>query len=766
MKLPKVRRILIFLFITFLTLGITFGMLYKTSPDNPVDIKRFQAELSKKESAAFKTLRELYEIYTEYSLEYLIDYHFENEDISYYVILDDELVFWSDNQLDIRNVSVGEFSDWHYIELPNAHCVILNKQYDNVNFIALITIKYNYPCENDKLVNRFAYGFDVDRRIEVKVGDESDEYAVFCRKGHYLFSLAKPEMPVYNENWSVLTGIFFIITFFLLFLIYAFFPFFIRKTNINLKTFLILFSAVGVFIAFLLFFNIPEVFFCSKYFSPFHFASNAFLSSICHLSVFTAFIFSSIYLFFRFVRTRSIHPVVRMILLLLYPSFFLLLYSILHSLVFHSSIQMNILSVNNFTVIGIWAHFLLLIWGIGLALAFFKTHNYFAHQNKLRITFAIDSFLFLLLSLACIFISDFRFFFIAFPFALITLSFYFYYLKKVKYNHFYLVVWCVIYAVFIGFNLLELTVQKNRNKYRVLAQNVYVNGNVENDRITDIMLEDLYVRLTNDLKIGGMILMPDSIDEAKEYLDKTYFRGFWNKYDVRLNVVPYDSDLYVDYLDYIEWAGNRIRGTYFYSVPTTQNAMTYIGVFYIENPNPDSMYYFLEFYPRREFKSYSFPDLLIPASANMHKQLNVSVAKYDNHFLTYSSGVVEYPADTYWIPEIDEDTDYTTVLFEDRWHYIYQAGEETMIVVSKQHRNEFSAYLQFFIYLAFAYFICCWLFICFYHILRNRNFHLGLAARFQYTFVSLLIVSFIGIFYVSIDFIKKTISNPANRKSY
>jgi len=180
----------------------------------------------------------------------------------------------------------------------------------------------------------------------------------------------------------------------------------------------------------------------------------------------------------------------------------------------------------------------------------------------------------------------------------------------------------------------------------------------------------------------------------------------------------------------------------------------------------------MEFYPRRQYKSYSFPDLLIPASADIHKQLNVSVAKYDNHYLTYSSGIVDYPFDAFWISEISENSDYTTTLYNNRWHYIYQPNNETLIVVSKQHRNDFSIYLQFFIYLTFVYFIICWLLIRVYHFLSDKDdFRLGLVARFQYTFISLLIVSFIGIFYISIDFIKKRyqnqqIENLENKRMY
>jgi hypothetical protein len=41
----------------------------------------------------------------------------------------------------------------------------------------------------------------------------------------------------------------------------------------------------------------------------------------------------------------------------------------------------------------------------------------------------------------------------------------------------------------------------------------------------------------------------------------------------------------------------------------------------------------------------------------------------------------------------------------------------------------------------------------------RENYHLGLGERFQYIFISLLLVSFAGIFYISIDFIKQNYKN-------
>ena len=757
----------------FFLLGIIFALFYHTSPNRAVDITEFQHQFEKKETAAHGTLRDLQQILDESPVEALIDYPFANEDISYYIIENNKLVFWSDNRLDISDIKTIEFSEWHYIELPNAYCSVISRKYENRYYIALITIKYNYPYENDKLANRFARGFDIDERVEIKIGSEADEYAVFCKNGHYLFSLLKPAEPIYNELWSGLASAAYIIAFLLFFLMYARFPLFAGKKNINIKTFLLLFSAVGAFVALLLFFDIPQTLFRNTFFSPFYYAYNAFVASIAHLSVLTAFVFSSVCLFFFFVKTKSKSLNVNSALLVLYPVYFLALYGVLHSLVYHSSIQLNILNANDFSVVGIFAHFLLLVWGIGLALVFFKTHNYFAENKKLGRAIVVDVLFLVILIIVSLFNPAINVLLIAPPFALLCIGFYItYYFKNTKYNYLYLLLWSLLYAFFIVLNFLQLNIQKNREKYRVLAQNVYVNGNVENDRIADILLEELDSRMLNDSTMREMVLQPDSLDLIKEHLDKTYFRGFWNKYDIQLNYAAHYSDLYEEYMEYVEQFGNKIRGTHFYSVSTTQNAMTYIGIFSEKITYNDSVCYFLEFYPRRQYKSYSFPDLLIPSSADIHKQLNVSVAKYDNHHLTYSSGIVDYPFDAYWLPEIRDGADYTTILYEDRWHYAYRPNVETLIVVSKQHRNDISAYFQFFIYLAFIYSIVCWLLMQAYEFASSREeFRIGLATRFQYTFISLLIVSFVGIFYVSIDFIKKRyqkqqIENLENKRTY
>lgn len=754
-------------------LGMLFGGLYRTSPERAVNVKKFQKQLERKEKKAFSTILALREMLQKATPDSLIAYPFPDDDISYYVIENDKLVFWSDNSLDISAVNVYDFKDWHYVRLPNACCVVLSREYDGKTLVALITIKYNYSYENNKLVNRFARGFDMDERIAVVEGCKQDEYAVFCSAGHYLFSLEKPNSPVYAEYWAVLSSVAYALFLIIAFVLYARIPLWLGRKSVSLPCFLCLLVGGGLLVGALLYFGIPTTLFSNQLFSPFVYSAGDFLATICHLSVLTGFCLAVVCMFFFYVDIEKQKSIVGVILLFSYPVCFLLLYGGLYSLIFHSTIKLDVLNIHDFSWAGFWALFLLLLWGGMLALTFYKVHRQFVLQHRQKTALAIDGSVMLLGTIFGLLFNKMSLFLIVLSYSLVTTGFYAGYLWNKKSKAVCLLLPTVLYAAFVVLNVVVLRVERDKGKYRVLAQNVSVNGNVENDRVADLLLEELDERLIADRRIAGLALQSDSLYMLKEYLDENYFRGFWNKYDVQLAVAASSSELFDEYRTYIRQVGSKIAHTHFYSVPFNQNSMTYIGMFRVDETLLDSVYYFMEFYPRRQYKSYSFPNLLIPASADIYKQLNVSVAKYDNEGLVYFSGTTDYPTDTDWLPEMADGKDYVTAVYGNQWHYIYKpAADDMYIVISKQVRNNMLAHLQFFVYLSFIYFLLAYLLLRIGRYALNLDeFRWGLAARFQYTFIFLLILCFSGVFYFSIDFIKKRyhteqVKNLENKRAY
>lgn len=753
--------------------GSVCNYFYKKSSEHPINLSEFQQQLDLKEGRAEHAVAKIQEIITKKTVDSLRNFSFENEEISYYVFKNNEMIFWSDNHYDPTNINLSPSAIWQFNQLPNAFCISKMISSQSLKILALIPLKNNFPYENEELVNSYIKGFNLDKQIQPVKGSKSDKYAVIDSKGNYLFSLAEPKIHIHNELWPKLGFLAYSLSFLIFFIFYSNSSFFFRKKFLNMGTFFILSCITGLFIGFLLFFNLPNVFFLNKIFTPFQYAANSFLTSISHLSVLTAYFISTIYLLyfhtsFNFLKSL-VHKVAVQSLCVLY---FVLVYYILSGLINHSSIQLSILHFKDFSGISVWIHFLILIWGIGLAILFFKTHKLLKSKEQKKSIIIIDMALgLILLILSLIFLpKDAIRIFISFT--ILWIGFYVYFLfKKTKISYGFIAIWVLLYSFFLVWNSFVLDENKKMNKYKILAQNIFINGNSENDRMAEILLEDLDLKISKDKNINKILNKKDSLSVAtSSYLIKTYLRGFWSKYEIRLNVVASHSELFNEYAQFIAKSGTRLKLTHFYSVPANENNMSYIGQFQ-SNTNPlDSAFFFIEFYPRRNFKSYSFPDLLISSSADIQTQLDLSIAKYEHNRLVYSSGKIDFSGESNWIPK--NKSDFFKLNYKGHINYIYSPKSKTYIVISEQELYKPITVLLYFIYTFLAFYVVCSLlvWICFLS-RRKWNYRLGLTAKFQYTFIILLIISFVGIFFVSENYIEKKykeqqIANLESKKSY
>lgn len=752
--------------------GISCNIFYLNSPKYSIKFKSFQKELFQKENQATKTLNEIKKVVVRSSVDSLVRFSSGNNEISYYVYDKNNMVFWSDNHLDISSLTLPDSVGWHYTLLPNSHCVSRLIKFKSTKILALISIKNNYSYENEELINNFSSGFKMDKQAQIIVGKPTDRRAIFSSKGNYLFTLSEPKAQIFNDTWALSGLIAYAISFFIFLVLYARAPYFKNKKNLTIKEFSILAATVGIVTGFCLFFNFPTLLFCNKIFTPFQYASNSFLASISHLTIVTGYFLSTIYLFYFHTNINSIKSrIIHCFFLIIFALYFILTYSISSGLIYHSSIQINILSLKDLSAITFWVHFLVLLWGIGLILLFFKTHKWYKARHHLKEAFFIDLILSVCLFSGCLMSSPENSMRLAMSFTALWLVLYLpYIIKKHKNIYGYLAWWIFVFTAFFVCNSLIINSKKKSDKYKVLAQNILINGNTENDKMADVLLEELDIKIKNDKKIGRLLTQTDSLNRANEYLNRTYLRGFWNRYDMRLNAAKAHSNLYNEYLQFIGSSGYQLKSTHFFSVPSNENNMSYIGKFPSNYSRGDSLFFFLEFYPRKNYKSYSFPNLLIASSGDIQKQLNIAIAKYERKRLVYSSGKIEYSPDNSWIPK--RGADFFKVYYKDRIHYVYTPNNKTFLVITEQQPHELVNYLLYFIYTYLSFLAICWLIVwLFMHIWTKGKYRLGLTAKFQYSFITLLIISFLCIFYVSVNFIQKKyqeeqIANLESKKSY
>ncbi|ADQ78347.1 integral membrane sensor signal transduction histidine kinase [Paludibacter propionicigenes WB4] len=763
---------LVIALIVSITFGFVCDFFYQQSPKRSINLKNFQKEVIRKEKVADKTLEDMKKIITHGSSDSLIHYPFGDEDIAYYVFKKGGLAFWSDNRYDISSTSMPELNSWRYTQLPNAYCITKVKDIGNWKLMALITIKNNYPYENHELTNSFAKGFRIDKQVQIVAGNITDKNAVFSSHDNYLFTLTAPKTPVYNERWALAGLLAFTLAFILFFTIYVRAPYLINRRILSLREFSILAVGVGAFIGACLYFNFPSLVFWNKIFTPYQYASNSILASISHLTVVTGYFISTIYLFYFHAYTNSIkHRAGHFILQIIFVLYFVLVYNILSGLIHHSSIQISILSFKDFSGVTLWVHFLILVWGIGLVLLFLKSHNWFKTKHLLNQALIVDAALSLLLFVVYATVAPESAIRITVSFSIICGVLYFPYIfKKYKNNNVYIACWVFVFTAFLVCNSFIIDSQKRNDKYKVLAQNILVNGNTENDKMADILLEELDYKISTDRRIGLLVSKKDSLTAANEYLNKKYLRGFWNKYEMRINATYAHSALYNDYEQFILTSGTKLKNTHFYSVPANESNMSYIGKFQANYNRPDSMFFFMEFYPRRNFKSYSFPNLLIASTPDIQARLNIGIAKYDRERLVYSSGKFEFPQENKWLHK--KQSGFFHQEYKGYTHYIYSPSDKNYIVISELQPHHVTDYLLYFIYTFLAFFSACWLFVwAFFYLRRNSGYRLGLTAKFQYAFITLLIISFLGIFYVSVNYIEQKyqqeqIDNLENKKNY
>lgn len=772
MKFAKKNHLLFTALIISLVMGLFCNYQYKHSPEKSLSKNRFRSELLAKEKSATITLQNICNTITYKSVDSVINCNFSEKEISYFIYDDKNLIFWSDNHLDPSYITSYDSINWKYNLLSNAHCIVKSIRSGSKIILAAIIIKYQYPYENKDLINGFARGFNFDKNIEIIQGSARDKNAIFDVKNNYLFTISNSGVKVFNHFWGFTGFIFDLISVLIILFMYSNFPKLFNKKRLNLRQFSAIFILGGIITGLSLYFSFPTFIYWDYLFSSFEYSSNSILTSIGHLTILTSFVFASIYLFFFFTYLGNNAKISKgVVFQLLYHLDFLLVFYFLISVVNHSSIQIPILEFSDFTFLGIWSHLLIYIWGVGILLLFYKSHNWMFGKHLKQQAIIIDLIIIILISILLFTFSkqvlpDF----LISVTAITTILYLPYFFVKRRYNFRFLFLWVLAYTLFFTLSIYIENLEKNKTKYRVIAENIYINGNTESDRMADVLLEELNTQFIHDKVLRNLSTVSDSAQKINRYLNENYLRGFWSKYEMRLSVTFVNSSLSKQYQDFIDRDGSKLRNTNFYSIPASLNSMSYLGIFKTKSIENDSLLLYMEFYQRKNFKSYSFPNLLISTTPDIKSQLKIEVAKYYNGRLSYASVNSVFPAFSDWIPDIRSE--YYSVRYKNRTYYIYNPGKVNPIVITNSEEHSMMDYALYFAYTFLIFYVVSWLLWWLYN-KKNRKtkFHIGLTSKFQYTYISLLIFSFLGIFYVSVNFIQQKykdeqIQQIENKKNY
>ena len=202
MQLSAKYKFLTGILLAFLILAVVSDVMYRNSSAKVPDMVRFVSELRSVERKANHTLAVYENLLREKGTDVLAERVLAENDIPVYIFSDNELIFWTDNRIDLDVLNVENCDSVEFLALSNSYVLQKCAKVDSLQLVALIPVKNNFPYENEILRNDFSEHFSTNKQVEIFVGNEKDKNAVFSSEGVYLFTLKAPESPVYSRFWG------------------------------------------------------------------------------------------------------------------------------------------------------------------------------------------------------------------------------------------------------------------------------------------------------------------------------------------------------------------------------------------------------------------------------------------------------------------------------------------------------------------------------------------------------------------------------------
>jgi len=676
--------------IVFLLTGILFQVLYQQSPEQPFNLKNFQddihLEMTKSDQLAKKIIRDSLYLNPEKltGISNRAVYLFNNY----------SLIYWSTNAYEFSADNFMQDDEWHFIEGENAF--LTGKWYqidENTKMLIIIPIKSNYSLENQYLSNDFAPVFDLHQDIQLTKTNETSAIPVYDQNGTFLFGLLFKDKNIYNDNYGLAGFISF--SLFFIFLIICYFVTgkkLLKKSKLNFAIFT---SAIFILLLLLSYLNLPSVFFNNPLFSPWQMAVNSIISSYTHLTLILLFVFT-VTLVYTAVENKSGYITGSVLLFLSIVLFF----ELLKSMILHAGISFNILSLNDLDFIHTWAHLLLFISGY---IIFLQIRHWNFHLQSLK-ALSISAAIYLIIGLIISYFYNDNYNILYMIVMMVIYSILMKLLNIISENIrlFIFIVLMTLTTLFISFSLNE---NKKDIRFRILSENILINGNEENDPIAEMMIEEMHKNIREDAHIHHILLENDSVNPVKNYIFDKYLKGFWNIFDVEFYRISSNSDQFRQYRDFLEFSGKRIRETDFFSLPASLYDLSFVGI--IPAQEPDSFQtvvkndiLLMEFKPKRNSRSYSFPDLLISGERSKSRQNEISVARFEKDELIYHDNRYDWEKTGNIFKNATEG--FLKVSFKNDLFYVFSQGENK-IVIKELHSPKIWAYFLYMLAVLMAY---------------------------------------------------------------
>ncbi len=691
-----------------------------------------------------------------------------------------KLFYWSDGAIAFRDtLPLQEDPSAPVVHFPNGYYLTSSLESDSMTIVGLILVKYSYSHENQHLQNTFAPDFRLTGGYRLEKAGTGKGFPVTNLKGEDAFTIIPPGEPSYLPWKVALPALLYFAG--LLFLMV-----FVRRTTVRLKLDVALRLPVTAAFLFLLYwihilFDVPRLCQLLSFFSPSYFALNFWLPSLGDFFLISFFIFFFLLNLYWDLRIYPLRratglpgKILAFLLLFATGALFLLADHLTSLLIYNSSLSFTLNRINEITLhtaLGILS-VMLLLYGL-----FLLTVRIVDEVRKVMPLKGIYVFLvtaaLLLMAAAHAFTGTLSFEPVLFFTAIALLALSYNSRETRKYGMSYLILFISAITIYSIDVIYRSTEKKEREVQKLMAVNLVT----EHDPAAELFLVEIQEQINRDPVIPRYLIPP--FDQLDEYLENTYFSGFFRKYDLQITLCTGSDSLVLQpqnirtpcfpfFEELILYQGMQLPGTGFYYINNMDGRISYLGkLHYPLSSDSAGVSVFIDLRSKIQSEGIGFPELLIEESIRRpasYKRFNY--AKYFGGELVDRHG--DYPYNYYVYSYQFDDGEFSYNRWDGYEHLVYRTQEDHYVIVSR-NLYTFIDYLISFPYLFVLYFLTPLAILPWVEPgLRKRSFSFDLNFRIQFAIISIVFVSLLlvalGTLFYYIDQSKSRLQEDLDQK--
>ncbi|MBV5314908.1 MAG: HAMP domain-containing histidine kinase [Prolixibacteraceae bacterium] len=653
-----------------------------------------------------------------------LNHLFEDEGLGFVIFKGSKMVYWSSNQFTFPNLRNRFSTENRLLTLPNGIFIAQKRIVGDHELIGLVHIKYSYSYENQFLENSYVPPFRLPADFKIISSRDKNAQEIRDITNQFLFSIVPSGTKFAKESQLYFPAFLYLLGFlFLLFALYHRISTY-RDEHFAVKMLVVLIILFSIYWIHIIL-RIPVILGYLSIFSAQYYAVLTWLPSLGDF-----FLISVLFFFWSLVFVREFSPADQLHRNVIIPLFVFtgVLYQVvgfmIENLIRNSNITYKLNRITDIDQFSVSSYLAIAMLLFSVFLIHLKIIERTEHLIRKNIFLKINMILLFVLVVLCIFFPSGILFLLTLFFAVNVL--------QCQISTMHISLYSLSYSIlFISlFSIISLLVVYHTIKKREIeVQRLWaITLSSEQDPVAEVFLSRMQGQISTDSIIPKLLVSP--YGDLENYLTRTYFSGYFRKYDIQYTFCSESDSLIIKpenvwepcfpYFEHmIRHSGIKVPGSNFYYMNYMNGRVSYFGkLHYRQVDDPGGISLFIELNSREISEGIGFPELLMDQSlVKPFRYKYLSYAKYFEEELVNRSGEYSYNNYLQAFNLKSSNSEFQLLKLDGYNHLIYKFDDKTHIVVSNRPLI-FSDYLISFPYIFVFYFV----FVVALSMVGNANF--------------------------------------------